>query len=234
MPSPSHLHLANILIHIATGSLVILLGLRLLVSTKGDRAHRVRGRTALIIAGFSLATALLGAVIYRAKPDLLCVCLLMIYHIWAGLRALRLKNRGRGPFDGLPALMMVGIGGSLIWLFSLNISFQWEASRIYATAGGLITFGGYDLVRMCFPLPWRQFLNPAEHAFRMTCLVGAFISVACGTLFVTAYAALVPSGLFTGLACIMAARAARLASRNTLGVTPSAALKARLKTDKEL
>ena len=86
------------------------------------------------------------------------------------------------------------------------------------------------MIRTLLPSRWRLWLNPAEHAFRMTGLIGALASVAAATLVPSPYVALGVSGVGTLIAFVFAFRAARKA----LGVTPSPALNARLKADSEL
>lgn len=208
-----HLHHINILIHVVFGSLAIFGGFLLLARRKGDRTHRLTGHLTLVLAGISLTTAFIGAFVFRGKLDLLGVTVLVAYHLWAGLRALHLKARGRTIADSVPALLLFIGGLTLLCLYHTGGAVNWGPAKVYAAAGALIAFGGYDVLRMTFPIGWRNWLNPAEHAFRMTCLVGALISVASGTILHGAYAALVPSGVFTGVALLFAVRAANRARR---------------------
>lgn len=212
MPS---LHSLNILIHVTTGCIAIVLGLVLLARRKGDAMHRRLGRITVTIVAISMVAALAGAVLFRGKADLLGVTLLVSYHLWAGIRALRLRDNGRRPADLLPALAMLVLAAGLLALYRSGTAVNWEPARVYATVGGVAFYGGWDILRTVFPTNWRRRLNPAEHAFRMTSLVGALVSVAAGTLLpgYALYAALVPSALAVVAAVVFAVRAALRAAR---------------------
>jgi uncharacterized membrane protein len=178
----SQLHNVTLLTHILTGSLVILLGVILLLRPKGDTRHRKLGRVALNLGRLSIAAALTGALVFRGKPDLLGVSLLVAYHLWSGVRSLRLKDNGRRLADFLPAFAIFCCGAGIFVLYLLGAKFFWEPARIYAAAGGLMFYGGWDLLRTLLPAVWRRYLNPAEHAFKMTSIIGAMISVAGATV----------------------------------------------------
>ncbi len=230
MPSP---HMLNILIHVSAGTVTILLGLIILSRRKGDRWHVRLGRAAVASASISVATALLGAFVFRAKFDLMGASLLVGYHLWAGLRALSLKDRGRRLADLAPALGVVVGGGGLWAIYRYGAPVNWSPGLVMGTIGGMLTYGGYDVMRTLYPAGWRTALNPAEHAFRMVSVIGAMISVAVGALVRTNYTLPLPlivSAVFGVAGLVFAVRAARKA----LGVVPSVALKARLNADSEL
>lgn len=223
-------HTLNIITHIAAGSLAILIGSLVLMRRKGDAAHRRTGWTTLCLAIVCVTTALIGAFIYRGKLDLMGVSIVISYNLWAGIRALRLERNGRRIADFLPATLVFTAGGGLFAMSRVENLLNWQPALVYATAGSLMTYGGWDLVRTLLPARWRLWLNPAEHAFRMAGLIAALVSVAAATLMPSPYVALGVSGVGSIAAFIFALRAARKA----LGVTPSAVLKARLKADSEL
>jgi len=227
------LHTLNILVHVSAGIATILLGLIILSRRKGDVRHVRLGRVAVATACLCVGAALLGAFVFRAKFDLMGASLLVAYHLWAGLRALSLKDGGRRFFDLLPALGMVASGGLLFAVYRYGAPVNWSPGLVMGTIGGMLTYGGYDVMRTLFPTGWRRALNPAEHAFRMVSVIGAMISVAAGTLVRTDYALPLPlmvSTVFGVVGLVFAVRAARKA----LGVVPSVALKARLNADREL
>lgn len=223
-------HTLNIIAHITTGSLAILAGLLILSRPKGDKAHRVTGRVTLALATLCVSTALIGAFIFRGKLDLMGASLIISYNLWAGMRALKLRDNGRRTADLVPAIMVFILGLGLIALSQFTERLNWPLTLVYSIAGSLLTFGAWDMVRTLLPSRWRLWLNPAEHAFRMTGLIGALASVAAATLAPSPYVALGVSGVGTLIAFVFAFRAARKA----LGVTPSTALNARLKADSEL
>ena len=223
-------HTLNIIAHITTGSLAILAGLLILSRPKGDKVHRVTGRITLTLAILCVSTALIGAFIFRGKLDLMGASLIISYNLWAGMRALKLRDNGRRTADLVPAIMVFILGLGLIALSQFTERLNWPLTLVYSIAGSLLTFGAWDMVRTLLPSRWRLWLNPAEHPFRMTGLIGALASVAAATLAPSPYVALGVSGVGTLIAFVFAFRAARKA----LGVTPSTALNARLKADSEL
>lgn len=208
-------HSLNIVVHVTAGCLAIGLGLVLLMRRKGDGFHRALGRVTVGVAGVSMAAALIGALVFRGKADLIGVSILVSYHLWAGVRALRLKANGRGMLDVGPALGVVVAAGALWWASRAGGAVNWEPGRVYAAVGGLTFYGGWDVVRTVFPAAWRRWLNPAEHGFRMTSLVGALVSVAVATLWPARadYSALGLSAVFAMLAGALAVRAALRAAR---------------------
>jgi len=228
----SQLHFANIIVHVTAGSIAILLGLILLLRRKGDRTHRRLGRVTAIIAGIGIAVALFGAVVFRGKTDLLGVSLLTGYQIWSGVRAIRLRRNGRSLPDLVPASGLLIACGTLYFIWRSGGAVNWEPARVYASLGSMAFFGAWDVLRILFPSAWRIALNPAEHAFKLTCFIGALMSVASATLLpqIAVYATMVSSSLFLVVALVFAVRAARYA----VGVVPNAALKARLNADSEL
>jgi|GEM_PF-1663768 len=223
-------HNLNICIHVLTASLALLVGLFILGLRKGDRLHRLSGRLMLCLTGMSVVTALIGAFLFRGQLDLMGVSLLVAYQLWSGPRAVRLKDNGRTPADLIPALLMAGSGCGIGALVLLGGAVHWPPALVYSAMGGMLTYGGWDIARILLPARWRLWLNPAEHAFKMTGLTGVLMSVATGTLLGNAYWPLTVTGVFGLASLVFAFRAARKA----LGVTPSSALKARLKDDNEL
>ena len=224
------LHAFNIALHVATGLAVLLLGLWQLAAPHGDKAHRRRGRWVLALAGVSVASAAVGALVFRPKPDLLAVCLLVAYQLYSGRRCLRLPRNGRAPADWLPAL---ALGLAALALLAPAGNFAWEPERVRAIAGAMLFFAIYDLARTRFPAQWRRGLNPAEHALRLCAMVGAMASVAAAQQLPAGLAVQVSLGVSAGFSMLGALLAWR-AVRQALGVQPSLILKARLKADSEL
>lgn len=224
------LHSVNIFTHVLSASAALLTGLFILGRRKGDRLHRLSGRLMLGLTGLSVAAALIGAFLFRGKLDLIGVSVLVAYQLWSGPRALRLQYRGRTWSDMVPALALLGGGIGLFWYIRYSGAVHWSPALVAGAIGGMILYGGWDVGRALLPLSWRRCLNPAEHAFKMTGLTGALLSVAAGTLLGNTYWPLGVSAVFVIVSLVFAFRAARKA----LGVTPSEALNARLKADSEL
>lgn len=224
-----HLHALNITLHVSAGVAALLLGLWQLAAPKGTSAHRRRGWLLMGLAGASVASAALGALVFRPRPDLLAVSALVSYHLYSGWRSLRLPDGGRRPADWIPALLLLTAAVALRNADGTH----WPAAVVRSIGIAMVFVSGYDLIRTAFPRPWRRALNPAEHAWHMCAMIGALASVAAAQQLPVRTAAQSSLGVsiaFSLLATGLAWRAARKA----VGVQPSAALKARLKTDREL
>jgi uncharacterized membrane protein len=223
------LHTFNIVLHVSAGLAALAMGLWQLAVPKGGPSHRRRGRWLLALAGTSVASAGLGAVLFRPRPDLLAVCLLVAYQLYSGWRCLRLPRGGRELADWGPAVLVLA---GAIAMLTADGHF-WPAPVVRSVAAAMIFTASYDLIRTVFPVAWRQFLNPAEHAWRLCAMIGALASVAAAQQLPASTAA--QSSLGVSLAfSVLAAGLAWQAARKALGVHPSAALKARLNTDSEL
>ena len=109
-------HTPNMIAHITTGSLAILAGLLILSRPKGGKAHRVTGRVTLALAILCVSTALIGAFIFRGKLDLMGASLIISYNLWAGMRALKLRDNGRRIADLVPAIVVFILGVGLVAL----------------------------------------------------------------------------------------------------------------------
>lgn len=221
--SSEAVHILNIIVHVVSGSLAILGGLIVLARRKGDQWHRAGGRIVVGMVTITVISALFGAFVFRARPDLIGISVLVAYQLWSGVRALHLKNNGRGLADLGPALIMVIGGMTLLVLSSSGASFFWESALVKAVIGSMLIFGGYDVMKTLLPSHWRVWLNPAEHAFKMSGLIGALISVAAATLLKdqVALTAIAVSGAGTVASLVFAVRAAMRARRYAVGVTPS-------------
>lgn len=224
------LHPANIALHVATGLIVLLLGLFQLQQPKGGSAHVRRGRMILRLAWLSVMAAALGAIVFRPHPDLLAVVALVAYQLYSGERSLRLARNGRGLADWLPA---AALGLMALVMLNFGDDYHWEPTRVRAVGGSMLFMASYDLLRTRFPASWRRMLNPAEHAWRLTGMIGAMASVAAAQQLPVPLAVQVSLAVSIGFA-LLAVAMARRAARNALGVQPSADLNARLNADREL
>ena len=236
MSVPAYLHPFNILVHVSAGSVAIVIGLFLLATPKGTARHKALGRLMLGVASLCVACALFGALAFRGQADLIGVSFLVSYIIYSGFRSIHLKRAGRGPWDLGPALLLFAGAGTVAWLYGHGGHFHWAPAKVYGSLAGMWFYSGWDCLRIIFPTNWRTWLNPAEHAMKMTGLVGALVSVAVTTSLKTAdpYVPLVVSSLFIVLSWAFAVRAGLRARRYALGVSPSLSRKARLKAESEL
>lgn len=90
-------HTANVVVHILSGTLALVLGLVQLVTRKGGASHRARGRWFLGSVWIVLGTATTGLVLFRSGAILVGVTLLTAYWVYSGMRALRIRHVGPAP-----------------------------------------------------------------------------------------------------------------------------------------
>ena len=89
------LHHLNILMHVVFGTLALLVGRGPLLSAKGGTRHTRFDRWFLGLAAGTLATAVLGLVVFRFRPFLTVIVLLSMYQAYAGYRVLHNRRRGQ-------------------------------------------------------------------------------------------------------------------------------------------
>ena len=232
----SLIHKFNIFAHVAFGVVCIVFGLLMVLLPKGNMQHKRNGKYFVAFASVSIGAALIGAIIFRSKIDLLAVSFLVAYHIYSGPRALNLKNRGRNLADFIPAIFIFLIGIALYYGYKAGLQVHWLGAKIIATAGGLVFYGGWDCLRTLFPISSRMRLNIAEHAVKMVSIVGALLSVGAATLMKTesAYIPLAISAIFGILALGFGIISWINPARYSVGVKSHDALNARLKVESEL
>ena len=104
-------------IHIAAGTLCLVLAPLVLAVTKGGQNHRRWGKVYLYSIGVVAGTALPMA-LYRPVLFLAFLSVLSFYLAFAGYRALRLKNLAQGgsaaPIDWIAALLAFGASTCLV------------------------------------------------------------------------------------------------------------------------
>ena len=213
--SNSLIHTINIGLHISFSSLCIILGLFIWLNVKGTDSHKRLGWVIVFCASIGIGTAFMGSIVFRGKTDLIGVSALVLYQLWTGIRSLKLQNNGCRSLDIMPAKVIALLGFAILILGQESDLFFWEPARIYAVSGGMIFYGGWDCLRTRFPKAWRRLLNPAEHAFKLSSVIGALITVASTTLW-PHYASVLSLGLsslFTIVALCFSVRAALRAAR---------------------
>lgn len=176
-------HLINLVLHIGIGAVGMLIGLVILVRTKGTQAHRQLGRAFAIAALLVSLTAAVGLAAFRFLPLFAVLTVLTSYQLLSGWRAARLKERGPQALDAL--LTVVAIAA--IWL--LWPSLQSAANNanmrplvVMSTLAALALILAYDALRWLFPRGWHAQLWRYEHIYKLISAFAALVSAFAGNV----------------------------------------------------
>lgn len=192
-------HEVNILLHIITGVLALLVGIVSYASQKGSERHALAGRIFLGLMGGVLVTAAIGVVFFRDRPFLALLTIQSFYMAASGYRATRYKEVGPGRADLLLILALLGSGVAFVWsLHRANI--LWSNTVVYYTLAVLFAVSCYDMLRIAKVLDWKRAWIP-EHFLKMTMAYGALFSAGLGTILPDwgAYTQIIPSVVATWL-----------------------------------
>ncbi len=180
-------HVANLIFHIGSGVIGILIGLVPLLAQKGGRAHRRWGRVFAIFAGVVVATAVLSDIFSAPPAALVAVTLSAGYQLVGGLRSLTLRNSA-GP-NGLDALLAIGalVAAAIILLKGGPAKAGWTPPIEYATLGYVTAVALYDHSRHAWAARWVRSMRPLDHGLKMTGVWIAMASAGSGNLLAAAH-----------------------------------------------
>lgn len=161
-------------VHIAAGSVALVLGAGALAVRKGGRLHRAFGRQFRRVMLVVVVSAI-AALPFRANPFLASLAVFAAYMTFSGVRVLR-RRAGAAPtaLDTRVAVLALVLGIGLSLLALANPPVQGPAT-VMAVLGGVAMFATYDLANfhlrlyMRWPNAWVY-----EHIWKM---VGAYTSV---------------------------------------------------------
>lgn len=179
---------AALVIHIASGSVALLLGLPPLLTAKGGRRHRRAGRFYARIMYVVLGSAAAMAMI-ALKPYFAALTVGAATSTFSGLRVLGRKRpdldagqRAR-PLDwaflaGAASLLLLLLGNALAGGTGEN------ATVFYALIGGAGAYLLWDLWRFLFPAAWPFFPNLwfYEHLAKMLASYSAVVAAFSGSV----------------------------------------------------
>ena len=178
------LHKLNILLHIITGSIALLLGLIALLSTKGARVHNTTGKYFLKFISIVILTGLIGVFVFGRNTFLLVITVLSGYVSFSGYRILLLKSNTPKIIDILVAVISLLTLAYFLYYFK-SIGMIWSPIIIYSTVGALLFIISYDFVR--YLIPRRKYLKHRiwiyEHIYKMTSAFSALLAAFIGTVF---------------------------------------------------
>lgn len=175
-------HKANIIVHVSTGLIALMLGLTALSTLKGGKAHRKSGRLFLFFLTLVVTTGLFGVLIFKVNQFLLVLTVLSGYNAYSGMRVLKNKANNINREDILVALLTASTGIYFLYYFK-NIGMIWSPVIIYATLGALFLITLYDLLRYFIPSKKNKNIWLYEHIYKMVSAFTALLAAATGTIY---------------------------------------------------
>ena len=175
-------HKTNIIVHVSTGLIALLLGIIALTTPKGGKAHRKSGKLFLFFLTLVILTGLFGVLIFRVNQFLLVITVLSGYNAYSGMRVLKNKTNKVNRQDILVALLAVSTGIYFIYYIK-SIGMVWSPMIIYATLGTLFSIVLYDLFRYLIPSEKYGNLWLYEHIYKMVSAFTALLAAATGTVY---------------------------------------------------
>ena len=182
MPDYSFLHNSNILIHVISGSIALLLGVLALTTKKGGKWHKKIGNYFLILMTIVVLTGLIGVFIFKRNTFLLIITVLSAYYGFSGYRILKTKTNKPKWIDVSVAIASL-ISVSYFLYYFKSIGMYWSPVIIYSTVGALLLIITYDFVRYLIAKKAYRNMWLYEHIFKMIGAFTALLSAFSGTVF---------------------------------------------------
>lgn len=177
------LHQSNIILHVLTGTLALVLGLMALLSIKGGMFHIKSGRYFLVLVSMVILTGLIGVFLFGRNQFLLVITVLSGYVAFSGFRTLRLKSNEPQKLDIAMVLIALVVLIYFLYYFK-SIGMIWSPIVIYSTVGALFFIAIYDLFRYLIPSEaYRKHrIWIYEHIYKMISAFAALLSAFSGTV----------------------------------------------------
>ncbi len=182
MDKANILHTLNIIVHVCTGTIALLLGLAALLTKKGFQKHKRAGRLFLLFLTVVVLTGLTGVFIFGRNTFLLVITVLSAYQGFSGYRTLQTKSNQPKFIDILVAVISIICACYFLYYFK-SIGMIWSPVIIYSTVGALLLLVTYDLVRYFLPKSTYKDLWLYEHIYKMIGAFSALLSAFAGTVF---------------------------------------------------
>ncbi len=177
-------HKSNILLHIITASIALLLGIMALLSTKGAKMHNTSGKYFLRFISIVILTGMIGVFIFGRNTFLLVITVLSGYVSFSGYRVLKLKSNTPKRIDILVAIISLLVLAYFLYYFK-SIGMIWSPIIIYSTVGALLFVITYDFLK--YLIPQKSYKKHRiwiyEHIYKMTSAFAALLSAFVGTVF---------------------------------------------------
>lgn len=173
-------HLAHIGLHIAAGTIALLIGFALLAMQKGTATHRRWGKVFCGLALVVSVSAAVGTVFFRFIPVFAVLTVLVPYQLVSGWRSIYTRDRGPSRFDALWTLV------ALVFAIALTPALMSSSARVdivaYSSLGALFTLLAYDGVRWLFPRRWFASLWRYDHVYKLVASLFAMLSALVGNV----------------------------------------------------
>lgn len=175
------LHLSNIIVHVISGTIALIVGFLILLKTKGTPLHIKLGYLFIYCMIVVVTTGAFGVIVFKRNLFLLLITVLAAYNTYSGFRVLKEKSN---RFYIKDLLVMLGaLTIALVFVYYLNfIGFYWNPVVIYSGVGYLLLVVSYDVFRYCIPAARYGNLWRYEHSSKMISAMGALLSAFIGTL----------------------------------------------------
>lgn len=176
-------HTLNILLHVTTGSIALILGLIALLSAKGGPIHRNSGHYFLRFISVVILTGLIGVFVFGVNAFLLVLTILSGYVAFSGYRIIRSKSNVPKIPDMAAAVLALIVLGYFLYYFQ-SIGMIWSPIVIYSTVGALLFAIFYDFLRYLIPsvIYKKHRIWVYEHIYKMTSAFSALLSAFSGTV----------------------------------------------------
>lgn len=181
--SMDQIHTANIVLHVVSGSIALLLGLMALISRKGSKLHIRSGRIFLFLIALVILTGLVGVFVFGRNTFLLVITILSGYVSYSGLRITRRKTNEVSGNDVVIALLSLCVLAYFLYYFN-KIGMYWSPIVIYSTVGAFLLVILYDFLRYLIPKDTyrKHRIWLYEHIYKMTSAFSAILSAFTGTV----------------------------------------------------
>lgn len=192
------LHLTNIIVHVISGTIALIVGFMILLKKKGTLLHRKLGYLFMYCMIIVVTTGAFGVIIFKRNLFLLLITILAGYNTYSGFRILKEKTNRFYVKDLLAMLAALTIAIVFIYYLKL-IGFYWNPVVIYSGVGYLLLVVSYDIFRYFIPVSRYGNLWRYEHSSKMISAMGALLSAFVGTLLpdYKPYSQILPSLLMT-------------------------------------
>jgi uncharacterized membrane protein len=161
----SNAHIINLLIHITSGAVALIIGFVILSQMKGTEKHRKLGRAFSYLTLIVCLSAATGVIFFRFLPPFAALTLLVLYQFVSGWHIIYTKERGPSKFDAIWTLFMAAF---IVFVAPILIERTIGTRTIvYSALGSLSSVLLYDTMRWLFPRRWYQRLWRYEHTYKM-------------------------------------------------------------------
>ncbi len=175
------LHGLNIAVHVAAGSVALLIGFAMLVQPKGTATHRWWGRRFGAVTLVVCASAAIGSAFFRFMPLFAVLNVVVTYQLVSGWRVARTRAAGPRAADALWTFLGLGAAVALVPVLLRNPD-DTPGMILWPTLGALALLLGYDALRWLFPRRWHARVWVFEHIYKIVSALFAMLSAMVGNV----------------------------------------------------